>query len=287
MFRTIDHHIKLLKTPQNGTSPYCNCTLIDGTVRVLIDASCGTELATKIRQQGLDILLLTHFHYDHVICAKDLGATQTWCNQIEIAANQSLEEFQQMYGFHMFEGQKIGTFLIDTFQLEPKHISRGLNDGEILDFGKVRLKVIHTPGHTPGHTSFFDEEKGILIGGDIDPWYGCLCSDLDDYLETINKCIALRPRLVISGHNGIVEEDVEKTFLGFRDRILRREERIIQSLDTPRTFEDLASLHTLIRVGKVFSPYQEFFNKHGVNNHLKRLIKMGRIRKDDDFYYRV
>jgi glyoxylase-like metal-dependent hydrolase (beta-lactamase superfamily II) len=287
MFRTIDGHIKLLNVPKNGNAPYCNCTFIDDQVRILIDGSCGTELASKIQLQGLDVLILTHFHYDHILCANKLGASQIWCHQLETAANESLEVFQQMYGFHQFGGEHLGPLLIKTHQLEPKQISRGLTDGEILDFGKVRLRVIHTPGHTSGHTSFFVEESGILISGDVFyPWYGCFSSDLDEYLDSINKCMELHPRLVINGHNGILEGDLESKFLSARDRILRREEKILQSLQTPQTVESLAAQHSFTKSGLDFGPYQEFLNKYAIYNHLKRLIKMARIRKDDDYYFR-
>lgn len=285
MFHPIGSCIKLLNVPQNGNAPYCNCTLIDDQVRVLIDASCGPELAAQIQQQGLDVLILTHFHYDHVMGAPKLGAAQIWCHELEQTANESLEVFQQTYGFHQFGGEKLGQLFIETYKLEPKPISRGLKDGEILDFGKVRLKVIHTPGHTAGHISFFEEESGILISGDINPWYGCLCCDLTDYLDTINKCMELHPRLVISGHNGIMDEDLEATFLAYRDRILRREEKLLQSLAVPQTLASLAAQHLFTRTR--LSQFQEFFNKQGVHNHLKRLIQMDRVRKDDDFYFRV
>lgn len=287
MFQPINRYIKLLKVPKNGISPYCNCTLIDDQVRVLIDSSCGPELALELRQQGLDVLILTHFHFDHIICAGKLGAAQIWCHELEKAANESLAVFQQMYGFHLFGGEHLGRLLIETFQVEPKQVNRGLTDGEILDFGHVRLKVIHTPGHTSGHTSFFEEESGILFSGDIDPWYGCLCCDLDDYLDSINKCIKLHPRLVIGGHNGIMEGDLEVKFLTYRDRILRREEKLLQSLDAPQTLEDLAARHSIIKSSLDSGQYQEFFNKHGINNHLKRLIKMDCIRKDGNIYFRA
>jgi glyoxylase-like metal-dependent hydrolase (beta-lactamase superfamily II) len=285
--QSISRYIKLLEVPKNGNAPYCNCILLDDQVRVLIDCSCGPELAMQIRQQGLDVLILTHFHYDHVIDAGNLNADQIWCHELDKTANESLEMFQQMYGFCKFGGEPLGRLLIETFQLEPKQINHCFTDGEILDFGKVQLKVIHTPGHTLGHTSFFEEESGILISGDMDPWYGSFCSDLDDYLDSINKCMEVHPHLVINGHNGLLKGDIEAKYLGYRDRILRKEEKILQSLDTPQTLENLADSHSIIKSRLAFGSYQELFNKHGIYNHLKRLIKMNKVDNDNDIYYRI
>ncbi|MGD8946940.1 MAG: MBL fold metallo-hydrolase, partial [Desulfobacterales bacterium] len=40
-----------------------------------------------------------------------------------------------------------------------------LSDGEIVDCGERKLKVIHLPGHTSGTVGFYDDE-GLLIAGD-------------------------------------------------------------------------------------------------------------------------
>ncbi len=43
----------------------------------------------------------------------------------------------------------------------PPHI---LNDGDIVSFGRIELKVLHTPGHTPGSLCFLYDK--YLISGD-------------------------------------------------------------------------------------------------------------------------
>ena len=39
-----------------------------------------------------------------------------------------------------------------------------LKDGDLIEFGKSKLKVIHTPGHTPGSMSFAVDEKYVFTG---------------------------------------------------------------------------------------------------------------------------
>lgn len=290
---SLTKYIKLLKTPNNGNFPYCNCSYIDDDLRVVIDCSCGFARAELLSKQGIDILIFTHFHLDHTLDTGTLSPEQIWCHEYDAAAIESIDMYQKMYGFNMFNGQDLGKKLVEAFALEPHIVNRKLNDGDILDFGHVKLHVIHTPGHTPGHTSFFEEKSGILFAGDVDlspigPWYAHLCSDLDDYLKSIQKCMDLRPRLFVGGHNGIIlGDDLGLKFFDYRDKILKKEELILKSLDKPRTIEDLAALHSFPSPKLDSKLYHQYFNKHGVYKHLERLIKQGQVLEEGSLYYRV
>src|SRR5260370_30447845 len=44
--------------------------------------------------------------------------------------------------------------------------TRLLEEGDVLDIGGRRLQVMHTPGHSPDCICLFDEERGLLFGGD-------------------------------------------------------------------------------------------------------------------------
>ncbi len=41
-----------------------------------------------------------------------------------------------------------------------------LKEGDILNFGNIFFKVIHTPGHTPGSVCFYNDKEKVLISGD-------------------------------------------------------------------------------------------------------------------------
>jgi hydroxyacylglutathione hydrolase len=47
---------------------------------------------------------------------------------------------------------------------EPAHL---LVPGEVLEVGKLRFKILFTPGHTPGHVSLYEETKKALFDGDV------------------------------------------------------------------------------------------------------------------------
>ena len=53
-----------------------------------------------------------------------------------------------------------------TYQVVPTVPTRLLEEGDVLDLGGRRLQVMHTPGHSPDCICLFDEERGLLFGGD-------------------------------------------------------------------------------------------------------------------------
>ncbi|MEQ8329474.1 MAG: rhodanese-like domain-containing protein [Longimicrobiales bacterium] len=90
----------------------------------------------------------THIHADYLSGARELahrtGATL-------LLSGDGPEEWQ--YGFVEQSGARL------------------LHDGDVVELGKIRIQVIHTPGHTPEHISFMvtdgaasDRPMGVLTG---------------------------------------------------------------------------------------------------------------------------
>ena len=100
---------------------------------------------------ALKLLLLTHAHPDHVNAAsyfldkdKDLALTM----------------------------HKEDLFLLDA-DIKPLNL---IKDGDELALGRVKIKVIHTPGHTPGSVSYMT--GGRVFTGDTLFVGGCGRTDL-------------------------------------------------------------------------------------------------------------
>ncbi len=290
MIIPINPYLHLVQSEQIAF-PYCVCVLVEGSQRVLIDSGCSPKLADELRGLGLDIVINTHFHWDHSRQNENLGPVEVWCHSLDAPAIRSADNFIGRYGFKAFGAEDMGKMFLKYHGIKDRPVHRELKDGEILDFGKVCLRVIHTPGHTPGHCVLFDEQNAILLSGDIDltawgPWYLHICSDLDDYISSIEKCRELKPRQVISGHKGIVEEDLEARFLAYRDCILRKEEQILLSLQQPLSLEELGALRLFYGPQNQFDTYIQFWERQGVYLHLQRLIKLGLIKEEEKMYFR-
>jgi len=128
--------IDKLETAPFGTNAYVVVCLATGD-SVLIDAPGEPErIAGLLEGTTPRYILMTHSHIDHVGALADLKSGLG----VPVAAHPS-----------------------DARNLPvPADIS--LEDGDEVTFGKLALKVLHTPGHTPGSLCFL--VAPYLISGD-------------------------------------------------------------------------------------------------------------------------
>ncbi len=122
---------------------------------VIIDPGfCSQSLLDQIEKENINIkgILITHGHYDHAYGVLDLKAKYN-CD-IYSGKEETLVTNDPSVSFtDRFDGRK---FVADVL----------LNDGDIIELGSIKLKVIATPGHTPGGVCFLDEEAGAMFTGD-------------------------------------------------------------------------------------------------------------------------
>lgn len=143
--------------------PYdSNIFLLKGDRNVLIDTGTGLDsdnTVSRIRDSvsglSLDMVILTHCHVDHI---GGLG--------------KIIEEFScDAYAFPPdsdFIRSADSMYTLDHhfgIDLDPQPI-KDLSNGQVIDHGEYRLRVIHTPGHTPGGICLFDEISNDLFSGD-------------------------------------------------------------------------------------------------------------------------
>ncbi len=93
----------------------------------------------------------------------------------------------------------------DAFAIRPATVTRALSDGDLIDLGDRRLRVIHAPGHTPGSILLYDEDLRWLYTGDVvydgelfDEMYG---ADIPSYVESMRRMRDLDVTLVHPGHD--------------------------------------------------------------------------------------
>lgn len=119
---------------------------------------------------------------------------------------------------------------------------RGLAvDGELRDGQRIVLAgdpplsvlVVHTPGHARGHLCFLEETWRSALVGDLVAGLGTIVidppeGDMDDYLGSLEKLAALRPRTLFPGHGPAIKNAVAK-LREYVDHRLWREQRVLDA----------------------------------------------------------
>lgn len=291
MFTAISPQVFLVEPPNRGKFPHCYCVYIDGGTKTLIDTSCGEDNLPALKTRGVDLIINTHFHEDHIYYNHRFPEAEVWAHRLDAAAIRSLDAFVECYG-SLFGGLEVGRQFIQDIKLQPSPVHRELEDGMTLDLRPWHLQVVHTPGHTPGHIALWEEKRGILISADVDlsgfgPWYGHLCSNISDFLNSIELCRQLKPKTLISSHKGLINEDIDRRLLAYRDIILQKEQRVLAALEQPRTLDQLVALQIFygqrIKLDKLYT----WFEKLAVYQHLLRLESLGLVARSEDTYYRI
>ncbi|MBW1711434.1 MAG: MBL fold metallo-hydrolase [Deltaproteobacteria bacterium] len=104
---------------------------------VLVDAPGEAEkIFERLEGTTPQYILMTHSHMDHVGALKEVKSKL----KVPLAAHAS-----------------------DSGGL-PSSTDVQLNDGDVVSFGNIKLRVMHTPGHTPGSLCFLTGK--YLISGD-------------------------------------------------------------------------------------------------------------------------
>jgi glyoxylase-like metal-dependent hydrolase (beta-lactamase superfamily II) len=115
----------------------------------------GARIVAQVEEAGLAVeyVLLTHAHFDHIGAVPDvLRAT---CAQLALhAGDRSLLE----------SGGGGARWGLNLPPLPAPDLA--LEDGQVLEVGELRFRVLATPGHTGGGVSFYVAAEGAVFVGD-------------------------------------------------------------------------------------------------------------------------
>lgn len=286
----ITDRISFIEAPNKGKFPYCHCLFIDDDKRALIDTACGRENLEELVTGQVDIIVNSHFHEDHIANNHYFPNAEVWMHGLDAPGARSMAAFLKYYGFDEFGGEKLGQDFVDSIDLHASPVHRELVDGQVLDFGHVKMQVVHTPGHTPGHCAFYEEKTGLLFSGDIDlssfgGWYGHRCSNLDDFITSIDKSLELDPQIIVSSHKGIITDDIPGRLHRYKQVIYHKENEIIKALQSPQTVEQLSDRQIIYGENNMLTPLLKWFEKMSVVQHLQRLIKHNMVACSEGLFY--
>ncbi len=273
----------LVPASNNGRFPFAHSFLVDASVRVLIDAGCGGETLTELEQSHpIDWVISSHSHPDHTALNWKFAGRPLYA---PVYAADTFGDFDKLGDRFTEPG--------DLAQLWRRYVSATINfetappthtflDGDVFDFGGLSLVVVHTPGHTVDHTCLFEPRHGILFSFDIDltgfgPWYGHRESHIAAFEASIRKVIALKPRIVVSSHKGIIADDIPARLQRFLDVIAERDRIMQRLLPGVESFQDLVNLSPFYQGYPYAATLLRYWESQMVRKHLVRLIERGLV----------
>jgi ribonuclease/clavin/mitogillin len=262
----VSQHVRAVQVPDdNPMHPlYTNLFLVRGEQTLMVDSGESLEryrwmlrgylaaLAAAGERDNVDTVGITHHHFDH-------SGNLIWAHDTLHA-----EVVVPPASVKLLKGKL------------PKEGVRELADGEVLDLGGVRLRVIFTPGHTVDSLCYYLEDEGVLFTGDT--FLGgstTTVSDLGAYRRSL-RALADLPKLevIAPGHGPLVQDPRTK----LEDLLHHRESRDRQILDALDDGRPQSAWDIMLKVYPGLNKRLRRAATGNVMTHLKQFEQEGRVK---------
>ncbi len=200
------------------------------------------DLKKLLGNKDLDMLLLTHAHFDHIGSVAwlkkqfpdmKIGASPKMrdvLNRPEVIQNikKILHEYDRAYSYGPINPEAA----FDTFDVDIE-----LHDGMEIDVGKnIKVQAIETPGHTSECYCFYIPHIKAIVSGESlgmpDPNLDILpefLSSYDDYMESLKRMSKLDIDMILLPHGAILTAEhasdyIDKSITAsevFKDKIMQ------------------------------------------------------------------
>ncbi|HSR58095.1 MAG TPA: MBL fold metallo-hydrolase [Candidatus Binataceae bacterium] len=252
--------------PSAFTGPGTNTYLVGKSGRpILLDTGQGvpiwaelldTALKELCHADGIDRIVLTHAHVDHIGGVKQVRARYS-----------DMPILKKPWPGH---DQAAGAPIT------------AIDDNAVVRHDGVTLRAIYTPGHAPDHLCYYLEEEKALFTGDVVLGAGTTVipddtGDLLDYMNSLRRLLELDLATIYPAHGPVIRKPKEK----IREYIAHRELRERQVLGA---LADGAPLEVMTIVKKIYTDVPEYLHlaaASSVRSHLKKLAREGRVVEHD------
>ena len=278
----LSEHVTQLRASNGGAFPSGNPLRVDaGGTTVLLDAAIGTDFT------GVDLVLLSHFHEDHVVGVGASGVPAA-VHSSDFAGTRSWDEFRGLVGYPPGDWE---AEMRQEFSWAPISDAQTFEHGATFDVGgSVTITVIGLPGHTAGHCGFLVEPDGVLFLADVDlssfgPFYADRFGSLIDTRSSLDTVASIDASVYAPYHHKGPYTD-RRAFLDdlavHAEMLDKREGRLLQLLDDdPSRLEDLVGHGVVYRPGR--RPWFADLAEGSIcGKHLDDLVDRGIVEGPDD-----
>jgi glyoxylase-like metal-dependent hydrolase (beta-lactamase superfamily II) len=231
--------------PGPYTGPGTNTWILGaGPVVVVIDPGPDDDrhlaaIERKLAGATVGVVLVTHSHPDHLPLAERLAA----------AHGASVRRYPE------------------------------LGDRDVVRVGTVNVTALYTPGHSADHLGFWLAEDRVVFTGDLVLGKGSSMvtypeGDVAAYLRSLDRLLALEPRMLFPGHWDPVTDAMGK-LREYRAHRLEREAQVLaQVRRSPGTARELTRRVYGSQLGDELLVAAEMT----MRAHLQKLVDDGQVR---------
>ena len=292
MLEQVTENIYLVEGKNKGRFPFCHSVLIRDRVTALIETGCGREVLKEIDKEfSPDMVIYSHAHPDHCAGSNFFASEKLWGPEESKDTTGTMRRMAERFVKPALIEDWL-SLMTSIPQLRDFKVGNYFGNGHIFDFGKIRIEAVHAPGHTDDHYCFYLPHEKIMLTTDIDftsfgPWYGNPESDIDIFIDSIEKVKSYEIGTVLSAHLGVIKNGIKEKFDQFLTVFEKRDEEILEFLSSPRSIDDFVE-KALIYHGY---PYGEsilrFFEAQMDEKHIRRLISRGLVKEADGKFVRI
>jgi hydroxyacylglutathione hydrolase len=275
----------------NSIFPFCTCLYLKGKeMRVLIDAGMGRAGMEACVKMGIDVLILTHCHYDHRSTIGMIADVPVWCHKTEVPFIENNDLFFNSVGLSRSGLDYMKIF--KNLHLQNTRISKTVRGLDKISLGGLDIEVLHVPGHTPGHIAFHEPKADFLFTADVSlhpfgPFYGHDFADIDDTIHSIQRLKKIGASTVLSSHCGPFTDEADRRFSEYEEIIYTRDRLLLDMLDRPRPIDYFLNKGVVYANTSGILPMMTWFEKIHIEKHFERLIKMKLLKKEGELYLKI
>ncbi len=181
------------------------------------------DVLTQMREFGIDPgeitkFLILHSHFDHVgvvpYFKRNYPVIEVLASEAAVRTFEKPKAVELINSYNQLSAGERSESL-KGFDLDWRDDIETLTvrEGDIIDLGRVALKIYETPGHSNCSISAYEPDEGVLFASDAmgipfsDKLFPSMNTNIDQFLNSLEKLRPLKVNVFCADHYGYITGD--------------------------------------------------------------------------------